>query len=306
MTPEAWATIIASILPLAGGLVVWGWNQRAKIGHPGSPEIGHVPEPQKGDKEPDPARIMSRRQRITSEGVIRVGCIKHPPLADFEVDTYGDYIFSGLYVEMALELGRTSGLTVMFTPVDWSELKTSFTDLSLDLVLSVFESSGRREFADFVAAMHKVAVTGVVRSDDMRVHDISDLYDRNIRIAVVRGEIGWEYAFRELRLPRHRVVVLETSGLGSVFSLVQTNAADLAIVDDLTCRQVVAANPDLRQVFRDDPLYLCKNAIMVPKGEPDYAEWIDALFAGVRRLPSIADLELKVIDGTGGGVRRFR
>ena len=67
----------------------------------------------------------SRLSRVQSDQLLRCGCIKHPPLADF---TYvGDHAeFKGLYPAMAYAVASAATLTPLIVPVDWAELNGVF------------------------------------------------------------------------------------------------------------------------------------------------------------------------------------
>jgi hypothetical protein len=234
--------------------------------------------------------------RIMNTKKLRVGCIKHPPLCDFSWRR-GKPSFSGLYVELSQVLCEANGLQPEFFPVDWSQVPDEvFTkELDLDLVLSIFETSHRSEKADFTAGFYKVGVTGIALKENPQVSDVDDLSRDEVRIVVTKGEAGWEYVTRDLRTPRHRLIVVESSDLSEMMAYVLTKRAHIAICDEVSCYDFAQLNPEVVHLFRENHLYTCKNSIMVRKNEPRLREWLNVEFRKARLAPSIQVIEKSIL-----------
>ena len=234
--------------------------------------------------------------RIMDTKKFRVGCIKHPPLCDFSWKQ-GRPSFSGLYVELSQVLCETNGLQPEFFPVDWSQVPDGvFTkELDLDLVLSIFETSQRSEKADFTAGFYKVGVTGIALKENARVSDVDDLSKDDVRIVVTKGEAGWEYVTRDLRTPRYRLIVVESSDLSEMMAYVLTKRADIAICDEVSCYDFAQLHPEVVHLFRENHLYTCKNSIMVRKNEPRLREWLNVEFRKARLVQSIQVIEKSIL-----------
>ncbi len=248
---------------------------------------------------------LSRTERVLRDGVLRCGCVKHPPLADFSLGAE-EWEFEGLYVEMAYAVQTLEQIEVALTPIDWSELNRAFDEKELDLVLSVFETRQRASFGDFVCPFYRIGVSGVTQSLSDKVVEPIDLQRSDVTVVVTRGEAGWESAVVDLRIPRHRLLVIESSDLGDMMDYVVTGRADVAICDDVTCNGCVTTRPGLRRVFADQPLNLCSNSIMVPKGDPVFASWIDDRFSKARHHPDVLHREATVLEMSDRLIRRFR
>ena len=78
----------------------------------------------------------------------------------------------------------------------------------------------------------------------------------------------------------------------------------MAICDDVSCAQMAAQEPLVRQIFQDTPLYLCKNSIMIPKGQPGLGRWLHREFREARKRPEIAKIESELL-GNNRLIRRF-
>jgi len=295
MTPET-ATIVAALIGLVA--VIVGVLAQTWLANRDSKARASL-EKQKADLAKD-----KRLQEIKERKVLRCGCVKHPPLCDFERKG-NTIIFSGLYVEIANEVCRNNGLSPVFVPVDWSDMSKAFEDYDLDLVLSVFETNQRLGWGDFVACFHKLAITGVTKAVGSKVSELDDLYKEDIRIVVTKGEAGWEYITRDLDIPKHRLIVMENSDLTEMMDYVLTGKVDVAICDELSCDEFVNKNPTATCVFKEDNLYSCKNCVMLPKNQRKLYDWINKEFAKARRSPQIKAIEDPIIADPRKIIRRF-
>lgn len=294
MSPEA-ATLYAALITLGGSLLVVLVQSR----------LSRRPEQEPPHPSPIPPVVLTRLERVRTERRLRCGCVKHPPLANFE-HLDNDCHYSGFYIDLARTVAHTEQLDLEMFAVDWTELPEAFSEMKLDLVLSVFETKARLGYGDFVAAFHKIGIGAVCASASQKVQQVTDLSKPDVRIVVARGEAAWEYAAHELRVPKHRLIVVENSSLPDIMDYVLTGKADVAICDDWSCHEGVSRNLGLRHIFTDDSLYVCKNAIMVPRGDPEFAAWIDMAFSNARLRPEMIAEESRVLATTDGLIRRFR
>lgn len=274
--------------------------RRVRLGVSSQPEEESVPK-----TDVRPVEQPKRMDRVRASGKLRCGVVNHPPLSAWRY-VKGSVEYTGYYPELARQVGRETDLDIEFCEMDWGVLPHAFTEHNLDLVLSIFDTTVRQEFADFAVALHKVGVGGVMSGDRPPLMDVSDLSKPDIRVGVVIGEVGWEYITRELRLPRRQVVQIDSSTLETAFSALVSGDVDVAIVDNLTCADFVKSHSAYQHVFTDDPLYLCKNAIMVPKGEPEFLRWVDTVFLNARSDPALHELETETLKQTHPWVRKFR
>jgi ABC-type amino acid transport substrate-binding protein len=251
--------------------------------------------------------VYSRRDRVLSERVLRCGCVKHPPLADYTRDG-GDWVFSGLFVDLARKVESDNLIRVQLTPIDWTDLERAFEDFELDVVLSVFETKKRHEIGDFVCPFYKIGLSGVARAGARKVINPLDLQRDDVKIVVTKGEAGWECATVDLGIPRHRLIVIEAADLATMMDCVASGRADVGICDDVSCMYFIASNPhlSLTRVLDTPPLALCSNSIMVPKGDPSFAAWVDELFSRAREGPLMEAAEDRALAAGNGLIRRFR
>ena len=291
----AWSTVLGTGIALVTAVITVLATRRAKraTGSGADPRVEATPP-------------TSRIETVKRRGSFKFGCLNHWPLISWRTDAGGDFVFDGLYVEIARKVGEIAGLEVEFVPMDWGELSRSFEKYDLDAVLSVFETRARLEFGEFVAPMHKVGVGALVPVGATSVREIPDLLKGDIKVAVVNGEVGWEVAVYDLKIPRHRLILVDSADLRNVFGPLLTGAADVGIIDAVSCAELIAANPGYEHLFEADPIQMCKNAIMVPRGDNAFAEWIDELFIQARSDPEILQVEAKLLFPYKDIIRRFR
>ncbi len=310
MTAEAWIGLGGIVVAVVVATVQILWGPVRRKPSPTSeveqtPAAGASSSDTKTEEARAPGIASSRATGVLSSGRLRCGVIYHPPLAGW---TFADGIqeFRGLYVDYARMVCSSAGLELQLEDVGWSELPTSFTLKQLDLVLSVFETTDRLAYADFVAAFHRIGLSAVARKGVVLPENIGDIVCGDYRIAVSVGEASESLVLRDLKVPRRRVVRVDSYELDDVFSPLVSEKADLSVSDSWTCAGYVDTHSDLVHLFSEDELYLCKNSIMVPKGDPEYAQWVDDIFNAVRSRDDARELEVAALEQTGGWVRKFR
>lgn len=303
MPPEAIATIVAALIGLSGTLLLVYMQRRETS----VKKLEDLKPTAAGSDAITVAPSVSedRLDSILRTGFLKCGVIKHPPLADFQYSN-GKCSFGGLYVQIAEKVAKSANLSVEFAAVDWTDLPESFTSSNLDLVLSVFETRQRLTYADFTAPFHRVGVGAVAVSPSEKVQEVSDLQKDDVRIVVSKGEIGWECAVYDLHIPKHRLIVIENAHLPEIVDCVKSGSADVAIFDDVSCHECVTKDPTLVHLFAHDSLYMCKNSIMIPKGEPRFARWVEEKFLDARNSKDIVLIEDDIISASNGLIRKFR
>jgi ABC-type amino acid transport substrate-binding protein len=291
----AWSTILGTAIALVTAVITVLATRKAKRGGAGGahPRVESKP-------------ATSRIETVKSRGSFKFGCLNHWPLISWRTDASGEFVFEGLYVDIARKVGEIAGLEVELVPMDWGELSRSFDKYDLDAVLSVFETRARLEFGEFVAPMHKVGVGALVPVGETKVREIPDLLKGDVKVAVVNGEVGWEVAVYDLKIPRHRLILVDSADLRNIFGPLLTGAADVGIIDAVSCAELIASNPGYEHLFQTDPIQMCKNAIMVPRGDNAFAEWVDELFIQARSDAGILQIEAKLLLPYKDIIRRFR
>jgi len=252
----------------------------------------------------------SRRELVMSKRHLRCGVTKHPPLADYQFTNDRQVTFSGYYVDLARDVAARTGLQVDFVPIQWQEFTSDIfakpvaDPRAIDLVLSVFETSERRDYADFTCNFHSIDLCAVV-ADDSKIQTLDDLRGMQLRWAVAEGEAGWEYAVRELRIESFNTIVVQNPDIGTALSIVSAAAGDVAVVDRVTAYRYIRMHPQAKIRLLKESVLKFKNGIMVPRQDPDFEAWVRDEFSTSRRSPQIAELESQMITDCGGAVTKY-
>ena len=252
----------------------------------------------------------SRLDTILANKRILCGATRHPPLSNYESNGGPLPVFSGYYVELARDVAARNSLQLDLAPILWKEFTNDLFALppgdprAVDLVLSVFETSERREYSDFTCNFHAVDLVAVVRGDS-DVQALDDLRGRPLTWAVAEGEAGWEYAVKELQIDSQNVVSVMHPDISKALSVVGAGAADVAVVDRLTVARFAAANPKIQLRLLDRPVLEFKNGIMLPRQDKLFEAWVRNEFIASRRSPAMLEAEQQMLDECRGAVRRY-
>jgi ABC-type amino acid transport substrate-binding protein len=259
---------------------------------------------------PTIAPHRSRLDMVTSEKRLRCGAVRHAPLSNYQFTDDRMATFSGFYVELARDVGARNGIQIDFIPIQWYEFTNDIFAVppgdprAVDLVLSVFETSSRRAYADFTCNFHRIDLCAAVCADS-RIQTLNELHDTRLRWAVAEGEAGWEYAARELRIEPYDTVVLKHPDIDTALNMLASGGADVAVVDRLTFDRFLAAHPEAALRTLDDHVFEFKNGIMIPRQDRLFEAWVRDEFCASRKVPAIAELERQILADCKGAVRRY-
>ena len=172
------------------------------------------------------------------------------------------------------------------------------------MVLSVFETHDRRDYADFTCNFHSVDLCAAVpRNSGIQLR--SDLLDRRLRWAVAEGEAGWEYAVRELRIDSYDTIVVRHPDIGTALNVLGSGGADVAVVDRLTFDRFLTANPDSPIRALNERVWEFRNGIMIPRQDKLFEAWVRDEFCASRKQPLLVELERNVLAECRGAVRTY-
>lgn len=237
-------------------------------------------------------------ERVFASKVIRVGFFRYPPLID--VDASEDFTSpDGLYGEMLKLIASQEGLSLECVVLNTGDAIEAIEQQKVDLVLCIFRTDERSKKVDFSALLHTVKVGGLKLASESSIKAVGDLQQTDIRVAVIQGEIGHEWARVAMRIPKKRLRIIDTSENTDVGTLVELRHADIALADLVTLNRFLSARgnraPLMKLVFRRDPVTVCANGVAVRRGQEAWAEWLDTKFRDVRDLPPINELEDEIL-----------
>lgn len=228
---------------------------------------------------------------------IRVGCVRYPPFLDYRY-VQNRLVVEGLYNTIAAQIAGQNELALEYVPLVWHEFEKALTQRKVDLILSVFDTELRRQFADPAAVMHRIQVGAVAQKTRNRHWTENDLKFSDVRIGVTEGEIGWEWVceFVGIENNEHRIRILKNDEITNVMGLLVTGTVDIVLADALSCVKFIEQhgrrffNP-----FQTKALDVCRNGILVRKGEHEFAEWITKEAKRVRKVEPVLSLERDIM-----------
>lgn len=295
MTAET-ATIVAAVITVAGAIAAAVITLRH--------QSRHAPPP----PAPIPPAAEAPKGRLTivrEHARLRCGVINHPPLAAFHFTPDGGVRFDGYYVELARQVARANELAIEFVPMDWHEFMGDLFALrDIDLVLSVFETSDRREYADFTCYFHRVDLCAVVNAASP-LEDHADLRNGSLRWALAKGEAGWEYAVQEIGIKPWEAIVVEHPDIATALRMLHAGGADVAIVDSLTYAQYMDANPEARLRRLGECILYFKNGIMLRRRDREFQDWVRMEFGRARSGEAMLARERRMLADCHGAVQKY-
>ena len=243
----------------------------------------------------------SKSKKWNTPKKIVVGCIPFPPFMNFEKNGH-DYKYSGLFYEIFELIGELHEIKIVYKPIQNEESISALNEGKVDCVACLFKTFERAKNFDFASCFYTVSVGGVIRKNEERIKVQSDLVNPEIKVAVVKGEVGSEIVKETFKINKDtkRLMELETCNVGSVASLVETEMVDIAITDNITCKLYLdehkGANKRLEHIFIDYPLYLGQVGLMISTKESDFREWLEDRMKSILKLPQIKQKENEITE----------
>jgi ABC-type amino acid transport substrate-binding protein len=236
---------------------------------------------------------------VHARKTLRVGCLWYPPFVEY-TQTEGNVTSSGLYPALLKQIARQENIEVHYKILKWDDAILAIENRDVDVVACVLNSKRRRESCNLIGTLYRVGVGGVVKANQKKINHASDLIRSDVRIAVTKGEIGWEYAERYLNLNGEpsRFTVIEDTQITTMMQLVNSGKVDVAIADSLSCSQYVSQAKDddiyLKDIFAFSPLHVEDNSLMIAKNQPEFENWLSNGLKQARMNAEIIQLEKKV------------
>lgn len=235
--------------------------------------------------------------RIFSSKQLRVGCLSWPPIVSCEWND-GEYEARGLYGRWIRAIASRNGLALKCQTVGWQNIETLLRRHEIDMVFGAFITERRRRYADFTKPFHQCAMNGAVSKRDTRNWDIDTIRNPHVRVALVKNEVGFEFARRVFYTPegdQTRFHLIETPTVESIVGDVLYGTADVAIADAVSIRSAVTKHArKLRVVFDDPPIGTFDVAVMVPKGQGNVVKWIEGEVKDLRETPDVKEEEKSI------------
>lgn len=213
--------------------------------------------------------------RIKASRLLTVGVFDNDPIVSIGTD--GE--LQGLYGELIKIIARKYSLKIKAVRVRNRRALQKVASRECDIVLGLFQTSLRARDADFCALLYAGVIAAVTLSPELRLRSLSELAASEAKIAVGCDEAAATLIEHGLGLSSDRFIGTDSSFAGDVMRALENGSADLAISDGIACANYVELKarqfPGLRLLFDRCPLSIAHYAVMTPKGQPVFTEWLD-------------------------------
>lgn len=221
----------------------------------------------------------------------------------------GKLVPSGLYGELLKLLCSKHSINLELVPTNLSDSVSSVERGDVDFMACILQTPERSKRVDFTAFFHSMAVGGVTLKSNKQIKTPEDLQQGDWTIVVCEGEVGHEYAEKILRIPKSRLVIVDTLDISDMVAYLISGRAQVALADSVSCKrfldQSAQSKPPLKPRFRRHPLMLCQNGFMVKKNQTRLASWLDKELHSLRKDPKICEIEDDVLEEYAGLITRL-
>lgn len=235
--------------------------------------------------------------RVKRERVIHAGFIKYPPFVDL---VPGQSKPTGYFIDAMDRVREFMGreIRIDYEETTWGTMVSGIQSGRFDVVVSgIFSTIPRSMEVTFPRPLLFVGLSAVVRNGESRFVSADDLKKPGITIAVTAGEVGHEYAQRFL--PDAKLIVVDTPDITRPMLDVLSGRADVGLADSMSCYNFVAAHSgEAVHLFDKEPLYLYATTVMVPRGDPDWKDFLDQSFAFLEYSGISRQLEARYKQGS--------
>ena len=224
--------------------------------------------------------------RIIEGKSLKVGFIPYYDIT-FRNNQTGEV--EGLLVEILYEITDKHKIprkNIKFIETDWHGfglgLKSGKYDIS---IAGTFNTIQRQKVVRFTTPIFYLGNGAAVLKSDNRFINIEDFDQSNVKIAVIQGEQGYEYARNNFK--KAELKILSGSDLSLAPLQVKKGLADAALSDQYILRRYVNKNPELKDALANKPYFILPVCWSVSKKSDD-----DELLQFLNR-------ELKILEENG-------
>lgn len=210
-------------------------------------------------------------EEITKRGVLNIGHIPVPPNIIKDPKT-GE--LSGFLVEHIKYIAKRMKVKTNFVETHWGTFAAALQSGQIDICIApLFRTIGRAMAVDFTVPLNYLGSTVVVKKGDTRFKKVMDLDKIGIKVSVVQGSHGHEYAREHLK--NAKIVALAGRNLTAPFVEVSAGRADAAIQDNFVAYRYAKEHPEVDNLFGGAPFDLRGSAWAVPKNSQDWLNFLN-------------------------------
>lgn len=257
-----------------------------------------------GDPKPETSPKTEPLSRPTANAKrdLVFGVYPYPPLL-IGKDKAED--FTGIWIDLGKVMAKALGRQCQFRLFTMGDLPSD-TAPPVDIALAIFRTEERKKRFDFSRAIHRIGLQGIC-AVDMPEMTPEALISGDFRIVVQEGEVGWEYAKKELHSlwERKKISVVKSLDLEETMSLLASGTYDVTIHDELTCAKFLNSGQGDRFRFAfDRPLKIFDVAAAINPSSGIDMDEVNAALLRRRNEPSFRETEIEALAGLEKVVQR--
>jgi polar amino acid transport system substrate-binding protein len=259
------AVIVAAIGFVAAMVTIFDYWERHKAAKGG-------PSPLPGGQLSDTLTSVQERKRLV------VGYI---PYYDMTSRSAIDGRVAGFLVDVLHELAQDLSVPnegITFVETDWQNFGLGLSEGKYDLsIAGTFRTPARERVASFTRPLGFLGNGALVRRGDTRFQRVQQLNQPDVRVAVVLGEQGYEYALHFL--PLARLKIMPGPDLSLACLEVERGRVDAALSDQFILKRYVAQHPRVVDALENAPYAVLPISWAVRKGDLRWLQYINSRIA---------------------------
>lgn len=201
------------------------------------------------DQRPANAPFEDAFYRAKQDGILKVGYVVLEPWVLKEPRSGN---LSGAYIDLVSEIGRQSNLRIEYTETTWATFAASLASGTFDVsIVPSYITIQRANAVAFTVPISYLGNTAIVRSDDNRFASVFDLDRPGVKVSVLQGEQGDDFA--RASLGKATISALAGGNQSLVYTEVLTGRSDAALGDVGSIPAFISNNPGVKDIAPHAP-----------------------------------------------------
>jgi ABC-type amino acid transport substrate-binding protein len=224
---------------------------------------------------------------IRSTHKLRAAYVVYPP---FVMKDANSGKLSGYFIDLMSQIADAGQFSIDYQEATWGTMIAGLEGKRYDVVVSgIFPTIPRSFSADFGKPIMYIGLSGVAPSGQADQWTEARLQTPGLRVAVINGEVGYEYAKRYLT--KAKLTVIDSADISRAAVEVSERRADVALAEGITMVNFAAHNPQVKAIFVDHPLEVFGCTLMVRRGDPDLVHFLDTGIDLLQTSGVLSDLD---------------
>lgn len=229
-------------------------------------------------------------QDIRESNVIKAGWAPYAPYAELDPQTKKP---KGYYIDVLEGVAKEAGFKVEWVETTWGNMVVDAKSGRFQVMAApVFRTIPRATQVSFTRPIDYFGLSAVVSAKNQSIKTIEDLKSPGLAIAVTQGEVGQEYANRNL--PDAKVRVFNTGDISLALNDVIEGRADVGIADAWTIRQFTAEHSgQVIDLFAAEPFNQVGAGWFVTPDQPELLEFLNTSIDWMISSKSVDEISQK-------------